>query len=79
MADLANIVAQSVSAALDKFAAAKLCADEIAVTLVALGDPPASAQHRGDAPIYPVSVVKFFYLVAAHQQMEDGSSPTRRN
>ncbi len=31
------------------------------------------AHHRGDAPIYPASVVKLFYLVAAHRQMEDGT------
>ena len=31
------------------------------------------AHHRGDAPIYPASVIKLFYLVAAHRQMEDGN------
>ena len=72
MADLAKIVAQAVAATLEKFSAAKLRADEIAVTLVALGDHPTSTQHRGDALIYPASVVKLFYLVAAQQQMEDG-------
>ena len=30
------------------------------------------AQHRGNAPFYPASVVKLFYLAAAHRQMEDG-------
>jgi beta-lactamase class A len=29
------------------------------------------AHHRGDAPVYPASVIKLFYLAAAHQQMED--------
>jgi Beta-lactamase enzyme family len=31
------------------------------------------AHHRGDVPVYPASVVKLFYLVAAHRQMEDGN------
>jgi len=30
------------------------------------------ANHRGDAPVYPASVVKLFYLAAAHRQLEDG-------
>ena len=71
MADLAKILPQAVAVTLEKFSTAKLRPDEIALTLVLLGDHPASAQHRGDAPIYPASVVKLFYLVAAHQQMED--------
>lgn len=67
-------MAQAVTAALKTFSATNLHADEIAVTLVDLRDlnQPVSAQHRGDAPIYPASVVKLFYLVAAHQQMEEG-------
>jgi beta-lactamase class A len=28
--------------------------------------------HRGDVPIYPASVVKLFYLEAAHRWMEEG-------
>lgn len=51
-----------------------LRSDEVAVTLVDLSDPrrPIHASHRGDAAIYPASVVKLFYLVAAHQALEDG-------
>ena len=47
---------------------------EIAITLIDLdGEAPfASASFNGDVAIYPASVVKLFYLVAAHQQMEDG-------
>ncbi len=30
------------------------------------------AQYRGTEPIYPASVVKLFYLAAAHRWMEDG-------
>jgi len=55
----------------------KLKAEELAVTLVDLQDPaqPVQASHRGNVPIYPASVIKLFYLVAAHQWMEDGRMP----
>src|SRR5205085_2732739 len=33
---------------------------------------PAWASHRGQEPTYPASVVKLFYLVAAHHKMEAG-------
>ncbi len=51
-----------------------LKADEVAVTLVDLGDPKALrwGGHRGDQAIYPASVVKLFYLVAAQRWIEDG-------
>lgn len=47
---------------------------DLAITLVDLSGkaPYASAGFNGDVPIYPASVVKLFYLVAAHQQMQDG-------
>jgi beta-lactamase class A len=67
-------VDQAVAATVKKFAALNLRAEELAVTLVDLrdGKTPAWADHRGDAPTYPASVVKLFYLVAAHRQLEDG-------
>jgi beta-lactamase class A len=73
MAGLQKLVDEAVAAALEKFAPLKLRAGELAVTLVDLHDlkNPAWANHRGDAPVYPASVVKLFYLVAAHRQMED--------
>lgn len=51
----------------------KLQANQIAVTLVDLRDPakPARGSHRGDEQIYPASVIKLFYLAAAHRWMED--------
>jgi beta-lactamase class A len=69
-----KIADDAVAAALKKFAHLKLRANELAVTLVNLRDEknPVSADHRGDEPVYPASVVKLFYLVAAHRQMEDG-------
>lgn len=47
---------------------------QVAVTLVDISRPgaPRWAAHRGDQPIYPASVVKLFYLVAAHRWLEDG-------
>ena len=73
MAGLQNLVDGTVAAALETFAPLNLRADELAVTLVDLRDPKNStrAAYRGDAPVYPASVVKLFYLVAAHRQMED--------
>ncbi|MEI9961832.1 MAG: serine hydrolase [Limisphaerales bacterium] len=74
MSALQNLVDKAVAAALEKFAPIHLRGDELAVTLVDLRDlkNPIWANHRGDAPTYPASVVKLFYLVAAHRQMEDG-------
>jgi len=47
--------------------------DQICVTLVDLaGTGPVQASYRGDALVYPASVVKLFYLAAAHRWLEDG-------
>jgi len=48
--------------------------EEVAVTLIDVTDPARLrwGSHRGDQPIYPASVVKLFYLAAAHRWMEDG-------
>lgn len=48
--------------------------DQVAVTVVDLHDPasPRRGSFRGDAPIYPASVVKLFYLAATHQWLEEG-------
>jgi beta-lactamase class A len=52
----------------------KLQASQIAVSLVDLRDPakPARGSHRGGEQIYPASVIKLFYLAAAHRWVEDG-------
>lgn len=46
----------------------------LALTLVDLRDPahPQQASVRGDSMIYPASVIKLFFLAAAHRWMEDG-------
>ncbi len=69
---LQTIVDSAVAEARKQFP--KLQANQIAVTLVDLRDPakPARASHRGAEQIYPASVIKLFYLAAAHRWMEDG-------
>jgi beta-lactamase class A len=46
--------------------------DQIAITVTDLNNA-VTASYRGDVPTYPASVVKLFYLVAAHAQMEAGT------
>jgi beta-lactamase class A len=69
-----ELVDTAVGKALTEFVPAKLRADELAVTLIDLREAgkPVRASYRGEAQIYPASVIKLFYLVAAHRQMEDG-------
>ena len=70
---LQSLVDRAAQVALAKFTTNKLTADQLAVTLVDLnGALPASASYRGRERIYPASVIKLFYLVAAHRWMEDG-------
>src|SRR2546425_2057392 len=71
---LQALVDDAVHQTLAKFADQQLMPDQIAVTLVDLRDRqrPAGASYRGEAQIYPASVVKLFYLVAVHRWLEDG-------
>jgi beta-lactamase class A len=73
-ATLRGWVDAAVTRTVSAFAAQKLEASEMAVTVVDLQDTNrlAWASHRGDVPVYPASVVKLFYLAAAHQWMEEG-------
>jgi beta-lactamase class A len=61
--------------ALEKFATNDLRRDQLAITLVDLSDQqkPREGSFRGGEQIYPASVVKLFYFVAAHRWMEDGN------
>src|SRR5436309_4472194 len=72
---LQELVSNVVKATVERFGKGGLTADKIAVTLIDLNDHerPAWASHRGQEPTYPASVVKLFYLVAAHHQMETGA------
>ncbi len=71
---LASLVERAAQHALDEFRGEKLTANQLAITLVDLRDPakPERASFRGDAQIYPASVIKLFYLAAAHRWLEDG-------
>jgi hypothetical protein len=62
----------TVTATFEKYPTLKK--DELAITAIDLKEHehPMTARYRGDAAIYPASVVKLFYLVAAHRWMEDG-------
>ncbi len=50
-----------------------LAANELAVTVVDLGRSsiPEFASYRGQETLYPASVIKLFFLAAAHRWMED--------
>ena len=69
---LQGIVDRAVAAARTQFP--QLQTNQIAVTLVDLRDvaKPERGSYRGPEPIYPASVIKLFYLAAAHRWMEDG-------
>ncbi len=71
---LQQVVDRAVKETLGQFATRKLKPNEIAVTLVDLKDPasPKRASYRGQEQVYPASVIKLFYLAAAHQWMQDG-------
>jgi hypothetical protein len=71
---LQTLLDDAVRQTLGKFAEQKLQTNQLAVTLVDLRDRqrPVRASYRGDAQMYPASVVKLFYLVAAHRWLEDG-------
>ena len=60
--------------ALEQFRTSGLLETQLALTLVDLRDPsaPRQASVRGRVPIYPASVIKLFYLAAAHRWLEDG-------
>jgi beta-lactamase class A len=73
-ARLQKIVDESVAATLEQFSTEKLESNQLAVTLIDLKDAahPEQGGFRAEEPIYPASVIKLFYLVAAHRWMEDG-------
>jgi beta-lactamase class A len=71
---LQQALENSVQATLRDFAGQKLRPDQLAATVIDLHDPahPVQASYRGDVQIYPASVIKLFYLVAAQRWLEDG-------
>ncbi len=70
---LQGLVDRAAKTTLERFADKKLQPDQLSITLIDLRDPkrPLTASVRGNERIYPASVVKLFYLVAAHRWLED--------
>src|SRR5689334_10024467 len=71
---LAELASSAVKAASERFPQEKLKDDDVAVTVADLRDAQhvKAGSYRGDAAIFPASVVKLFYLIAAHQWLQDG-------
>jgi beta-lactamase class A len=69
---LQKMLDATVAATFEKYPTLKK--EELAITAIDLKEHghPMTANYRGDAPIYPASVVKLFYLEAAHRWMQDG-------
>ncbi len=71
---------RELQADLDRFVEARLAADadlrraalRVALLDLRAGDAPRLAHWQGETPIYPASVVKFVYLMAAYAFQEQG-------
>ncbi|HYN24255.1 MAG TPA: hypothetical protein VES69_04360, partial [Pyrinomonadaceae bacterium] len=70
---LQALVDEAARATLEKFADKNLKEDQLSITLINLRDlqRPVTASYRGNERIYPASVVKLFYLAAAHRWLEE--------
>ena len=70
---LQDLVNSAAKTTLERFSGRKLQEDQLSITLIDLRDPkrPVTAGFRGNERVYPASVVKLFYLVAAHRWLED--------
>jgi hypothetical protein len=70
---LQDLVNRAAKTTLDRFADKKLQENELSITLIDLRDPAhaLTASFHGNERVYPASVVKLFYLVAAHRWLED--------
>src|SRR5689334_18578252 len=70
---LQDLVNRAAKTTLDRFADKKLDEKQLSITLIDLRDAqhPVTASFRGNERVYPASVVKLFYLVAAERWLED--------
>jgi beta-lactamase class A len=70
---LQDLVNRAAKTTLNRFAEKKLEEDQLSITLIDLRDAkrPETASFRGNERVYPASVVKLFYLVAAQRWLED--------
>lgn len=73
---LQTLVNRAANETLARFADKNLKTESLAITLIDLRDPanPKQADFRGEQQIYPASVVKLFYLAAAHRWLADGKT-----
>jgi beta-lactamase class A len=70
---LQDLVNRAARTTLDRFADKKLEEKQLSITLIDLRDSqhPVTASFRGNERVYPASVVKLFYLVAAQRWLEE--------
>ena len=70
---LQEVLDRAAKTTLERFADKNLQEKQLSITLIDLRDPqrPVTASFRGNERVYPASVVKLFYLVAAHRWLED--------
>ncbi|MDF2441518.1 MAG: hypothetical protein JWN98_2502, partial [Abditibacteriota bacterium] len=74
---LQGIVDDVVKTVSERFKAQKLGEEQLSISLIDLSTESANGAHpsahfRGEAPTYPASVVKLFYLAAVERWLEDG-------
>lgn len=71
---LQQIVDDAVRDMLSRYPGGSFRSNEVAVTLIDVRNPNKllTADYRGEAAIYPASVVKMFYMAALERQLEDG-------
>jgi beta-lactamase class A len=71
---LQELVNRAAQTALQRFASKNFKESNLSITLIDLRDAqhPTQASFRGEERVYPASVVKLFYLAAAHRWLEDG-------
>ena len=74
---LQDLVNSAAKTTLERFADKKLDEKQLSITLIDLrnADQPVTASFRGNERVYPASVVKLFYLVAAEHWLEDKKIP----
>jgi beta-lactamase class A len=70
---LQDLVNRAARTTIERFADKKLDEKQLSITLIDLHDAsrPVAASFRGNERVYPASVVKLFYLVAAQRWLED--------
>lgn len=69
-----NIVDKAIDTCIQRFASDNLKADELSLSLINLSDSANlhRAGYRQDELVYPASIVKLFYAVAAYQWLQQG-------